>query len=81
MSVIKKIKGAVMTKNEFNWLTDEKYVPKEVVVHTNHIGMLPDEWDKALLRSYGYQDGDTIKYSILKGKTTLLGNPYMHEGI
>ena len=70
-----------MTRNEFDWLLDDKYEPKEVIVHTNHIGMSNEDWDRELLRSYGYQENDTIKYNVKKGKTTLLGNPTIHKGI
>ncbi len=63
----------------YNWL-DEKYEPKRVTVHTNR-EMSHEQFDEYLLKTQGYQKGDTIHYSVKKGKTTLLGNPYMHEGI
>ncbi len=64
----------------YNWL-DEKYEPKRVTVHTNRKECTPEEFDKEMLKSYGYKENDTIKYSFKQGKNTLLGNPYMMEGI
>ena len=62
----------------YNWLT-EKYEPK-VIVHSNS-EMSHAQFDSWLLKQQGYQKGDTIHYSIKQGKTTLLGNPKMHEGL
>ncbi len=64
---------------QFNWLT-ERFEPKEVIHHSNS-EQTHEQFDNAHLERMGYKRGDTIKYSYKKGKTTLLGNPYMHEGI
>lgn len=68
-----------MTKNKYNWLLGEE--PKEVTVHTNRREKLPEEFDAELLASYGYKENSTIVYSVKQGKTNLLGNPFLMEGI
>lgn len=58
----------------------ESFAPKKVTVHSNS----ETEWerfDREQLESMGYKRGDTVKYSIKQGKTTLCGNPYMHSEI
>ena len=64
---------------DFNWLS-EKFEPREVIVHSNS-EMTHEQFDAWQLRKYGYKEGDTIKYSYKQGKTTLLGNPMMNEGV
>ena len=58
----------------------DNYEPKQVLVHSNR----NEDWDKfdiAHLEKMGYKKNDTVKYSIKKGKNTLLSNPFMMEGI
>jgi len=65
--------------DDLGWLL-ENYTPEEVIVHSNH-RKDHEKFDKWFLEQCGYDENSTVKYSIKQGKTTLLGNPYMHEGI
>ena len=63
---------------ELEWITNPEWQPKEVRHHSNKEG---DRFDQFFLAMCGYKEGDTVKYSTKKGKTTIGGNPFMNEGI
>jgi len=65
--------------DDLGWLL-ETYAPEEVTVHSNS-KVNHEKFDKWFLEQCGYDENATVKYSIKKGKTTLLGNPRMHEGL
>jgi hypothetical protein len=65
---------------DLDWL-NEDWTPTKVTRHTNRGEMSGKDFDDWYAQQAGHNDWNTIILTDKEGKTTLLGSPYIHEGL